>query len=528
MINSFCQNIDEEHAIIAPQFPDIIKEYMFEYYTDDDFLPCMMKEVWQHSASAFHIFIMRCMMDFPEHEFYKNAINAYKTSTSDYDVLVGRLDMLDGRLIQKGEDPRVFWEIIDNEYRFWNSVEFSKDDTEVNDFLAIVKIQGLYKVAQNIGAWSLYDISEMEEVIDQMLDVKGGKAAELYKKTLLQEHINELSMKGFLEEAELNRKKLDKLISESPEEYDNLFNMHNLNSAMMSALLEGDIEKGKEVFRQMVRECDYNYLYSVQALAHSCFNIDYVFIIYTEEEFIGCSVAIKCEELYPDDWRIRARRIGCQACRCQREYFEEIIDDVTLRGKVHKLEKDLSTMHFDGSESDGDLELSWGTVMSLKLNVASKEEVESIIHEAKDILNTYPRLSMIVATCIQAVNALHTKFLKDKVPHQEVEFLYKYVERNPDSESVRDAFFTMLEKSEDAGNVEDYTNQDIIREAINTARYNPLHDSGIQEIDELFNPLYSVEKPYIRSKTKIGRNDPCPCGSGKKYKKCCIGKGIYD
>ncbi len=25
-------------------------------------------------------------------------------------------------------------------------------------------------------------------------------------------------------------------------------------------------------------------------------------------------------------------------------------------------------------------------------------------------------------------------------------------------------------------------------------------------------------------KTKIGRNDPCPCGSGKKYKKCCMGK----
>jgi hypothetical protein len=23
---------------------------------------------------------------------------------------------------------------------------------------------------------------------------------------------------------------------------------------------------------------------------------------------------------------------------------------------------------------------------------------------------------------------------------------------------------------------------------------------------------------------KIGRNDPCPCGSGKKYKKCCISK----
>jgi len=25
-----------------------------------------------------------------------------------------------------------------------------------------------------------------------------------------------------------------------------------------------------------------------------------------------------------------------------------------------------------------------------------------------------------------------------------------------------------------------------------------------------------------RSEPKIGRNDPCPCGSGKKYKKCCL------
>lgn len=28
----------------------------------------------------------------------------------------------------------------------------------------------------------------------------------------------------------------------------------------------------------------------------------------------------------------------------------------------------------------------------------------------------------------------------------------------------------------------------------------------------------------IRTRKKIGRNDPCPCGSGKKYKKCCIDK----
>ena len=34
---------------------------------------------------------------------------------------------------------------------------------------------------------------------------------------------------------------------------------------------------------------------------------------------------------------------------------------------------------------------------------------------------------------------------------------------------------------------------------------------------------YVAPKPFVRE-PKVGRNDPCPCGSGKKYKKCC-GKG---
>ena len=29
------------------------------------------------------------------------------------------------------------------------------------------------------------------------------------------------------------------------------------------------------------------------------------------------------------------------------------------------------------------------------------------------------------------------------------------------------------------------------------------------------------QEPYRREEPKVGRNDPCPCGSGKKFKKCC-------
>lgn len=34
---------------------------------------------------------------------------------------------------------------------------------------------------------------------------------------------------------------------------------------------------------------------------------------------------------------------------------------------------------------------------------------------------------------------------------------------------------------------------------------------------------YEVEQ-YIRSAAKVGRNDKCPCESGRKYKQCCISK----
>ena len=46
--------------------------------------------------------------------------------------------------------------------------------------------------------------------------------------------------------------------------------------------------------------------------------------------------------------------------------------------------------------------------------------------------------------------------------------------------------------------------------------------------DEIFDAetkkkLYREAKNLhtVRNTTKVGRNDPCPCGSGRKYKQCC-------
>ena len=34
------------------------------------------------------------------------------------------------------------------------------------------------------------------------------------------------------------------------------------------------------------------------------------------------------------------------------------------------------------------------------------------------------------------------------------------------------------------------------------------------------------ERQPARAAKKVGRNDPCPCGSGKKYKQCCLREGL--
>lgn len=48
-----------------------------------------------------------------------------------------------------------------------------------------------------------------------------------------------------------------------------------------------------------------------------------------------------------------------------------------------------------------------------------------------------------------------------------------------------------------------------------------------EKIEKMF-IAWREAKYTIRHVKKIGVNTPCPCGSGKKFKKCCKGKGIFD
>ena len=86
-------------------------------------------------------------------------------------------------------------------------------------------------------------------------------------------------------------------------------------------------------------------------------------------------------------------------------------------------------------------------------------------------------------------------------------------------ESEAEALLKELENSSSAGR----TAADKLRNRLQ-GRYDVFDeelDNKLGEKDLL--PWMNVKPqvPFIRESPKIGRNDPCPCGSGKKYKKCC-------
>ena len=96
-----------------------------------------------------------------------------------------------------------------------------------------------------------------------------------------------------------------------------------------------------------------------------------------------------------------------------------------------------------------------------------------------------------------------------------------YGQKNPKEEYKREAYGLFMEMM---GRVREEVLQKIFR--IQLAREEDVEQLEAQQRRQKISMNRTdeetqINKPTTRDEDKIGRNDPCPCGSGKKYKKCC-------
>jgi preprotein translocase subunit SecA len=61
---------------------------------------------------------------------------------------------------------------------------------------------------------------------------------------------------------------------------------------------------------------------------------------------------------------------------------------------------------------------------------------------------------------------------------------------------------------------------DMSRMNVNKAEIDAAGNDYATNEKDYFDPSAPIKQEPIRVEPKIGRNDPCPCGSGKKYKQC--------
>lgn len=99
-----------------------------------------------------------------------------------------------------------------------------------------------------------------------------------------------------------------------------------------------------------------------------------------------------------------------------------------------------------------------------------------------------------------------------------------------------DNYYDLDSFAEDYSHYDDYYNDDNDDDYDdeyddNNKKYGYEYDDDEYDDDGIFDdyndddgddkPDFFFQEPYKREEPKVGRNDPCPCGSGKKYKKCC-------
>ena len=105
----------------------------------------------------------------------------------------------------------------------------------------------------------------------------------------------------------------------------------------------------------------------------------------------------------------------------------------------------------------------------------------------------------------------------DKCRNAQIAHLEKYL---PDGGTLRPNERYEFIPPETPGDIQALQREEAERKK-NRMKNNPLAKMIYSYAEQNSRPVHS-EKPFIKPASEIGRNDPCPCGSGKKYKKCCL------
>jgi preprotein translocase subunit SecA len=122
-----------------------------------------------------------------------------------------------------------------------------------------------------------------------------------------------------------------------------------------------------------------------------------------------------------------------------------------------------------------------------------------------------------LATMDHLRQGIHLRAYAQKNPKQEYKReafeLFEALLNNLKVEVIRFLARVEIRQEEDVDAVQEQRRK---QEEARKVEYQHANASAIGEVSE----NTSSSMPYTREGRKVGRNDPCPCGSGQKFKQC--------
>lgn len=135
----------------------------------------------------------------------------------------------------------------------------------------------------------------------------------------------------------------------------------------------------------------------------------------------------------------------------------------------------------------------------LKADEVSLQEVEKLIKEVLSHGENNVVNASTMGICIDYKLTEHYELIKECYAKDAIDLMYN-------------------------GDLEDVEIRMGLREKRETEKEPTILQKLFDSLDDNFYDEETSSLSFVKDEPKIGRNDPCPCGSGKKYKKCCLNK----
>ena len=181
---------------------------------------------------------------------------------------------------------------------------------------------------------------------------------------------------------------------------------------------------------------------------------------------------------------------------------EEDIKDILEYFNSNLLRKKINKKFFEGKDADGIID-GLNELVAKEYEAKIKELPEEVTNEFEKVIS----LNVIDKFWMEQITTM--SHLKEGI------FLRQYAQDNPlraYTEEGFELFDTMLE------NIDKFITLYLLKAEIrqNIERKEVVKNKSTNESDDT-----RKGRTIKKKDKKIGRNDPCPCGSGKKYKQCC-------